>query len=244
MEPSRYLEYIRAEGAALGVAARTAPTAPVTTCPEWDMTGLVSHTGAIHHWVSKIVETRSADYVEGDGPPDGFDALMAWYEGGVASLVAALSDAGPAAAVWNWLDRGPAPARFWFRRMAIETAVHRWDGENAAAPRQADPIASDLAIDGIDEYLEFVAVRLTHQPIEGFEGTLHLHAIDTDGEWSLELHENGLEVSHEHTKADAAIRGTTSDLFLWMVNRLEVDAPSLQPLGNPLVLASWRQLEF
>ena len=244
MEPASYLAHLRVDGSALAAAARSAPEAPVPSCPDWDMIGLLSHIGAIHHWVDTILRTRSTDYVEGVAPPEGLEAKMTWYDDGLASLLATFSTISPDDAVWNWLDRGPAPARFWFRRMAHETAVHRWDAENAATLGHANPIAAELATDGIDEYLEFVAMRLARRPIDGLEGTIHLHASDTDGEWSLDLGPDGLEVSHEHTKADAAIRGTVSDLFLWMINRIEVDDPSLQSLGSPLIIASWRQLEF
>ncbi len=244
MEPASYLVHLRADGAALAEAARSAPGAAVPTCPEWNVTGLLAHTGAVHHWVETIVRTRSAEYVDGSPPPDDGGAILTWYEDGVACLLDTFAAIDPDEAVWNWLDRGPAPARFWFRRMAQETAVHRWDGENAASPGGAQPIAAALAADGIDEYLSFVGQWLARRPMEGFGGTLHLHALDTDGEWSLALHPGGLEVSHEHGKADAAIRGTVSDLFLWMVNRIEVDAPTLQPFGNPAIIASWRQLEF
>jgi hypothetical protein len=144
--------------------------------------------------------------------------------------------------VWNWRDRAAAPALFWFRRMANETAVHRWDGEAAAGHPQ--PVATDLAIDGIDEYLSFVERWLARTPVEGLSGSLHLHATDTDGEWSLQLSPDRLEHSRSHAKADAAVRGPVSDLLLWMLNRVPADSPSLQLFGDPAIVARWGQLKF
>src|SRR5262249_9741619 len=79
----------------------------------------------------------------------------------------------------------PAPARFWHRRAAQETAVHRFDAQFAAG--DAKPIDADLALDGIDEHLGFVAFGLAVKPVEGLSGSLHLHASDVEGEWVQQL---------------------------------------------------------
>ena len=65
--------------------------------------------------------------------------------------------------------------------------------------------------------------RLPTEPVDGLTGSLHLHATDTDGEWYLGLAPDRLEHRREHAKADAALRGTASDLLLWLVGRRPAD---------------------
>jgi uncharacterized protein (TIGR03083 family) len=243
MEPADYLAHLRADGDALAAAAGRAPSAPVPTCPEWDMTDLVGHVGGVHHWVEHIVATGAQEYIKRDSPvPDARDAVLDWYRSGLGELLTTLEAAGPETMVWNWRDRGPAPAAFWYRRMAHETAIHRWDGQHAAG--QPQPLSTDLAGDGIDEYLSFVSGWLARRPIEGLKGSLHLHATDSPGEWSLYLSSDGLEHRREHAKADAAVRGPMSDLMLWLVNRIPPDAPSLQLFGDADLVTRWSQLQF
>ncbi len=243
MGPGSYLSHIRTDGEALAAVGRAAPSAAVASCPEWDMTALLGHVGGVHRWVEQILATKAQDYVKRVTPvPDSQEAVLAWYGDGLGRLLATLGATDADEMVWNWRDRVPAPAGFWFRRMAHETAVHRWDGEAAAGAPQ--PVATDMAVDGIDEYLSFVGLWLARTPVAGLTGSVHLHATDTEGEWSLQLAPDRLEYSRAHAKADAAVRGHASDLLLWMYNRLPAEAPSLQLFGDPAVLARWRQLKF
>jgi uncharacterized protein (TIGR03083 family) len=245
MEPDAYLEHVRADGTALAAAARKAPEAPVPTCPEWDMSGLVGHTSAVHHWVAGIVGTKATERPARRRPADfpaGPDALLAWYDEGLADLLEVLAKADPSELVWNWFDDKPAETGFWHRRMAHETAVHRWDAQAAAGDPQ--PIDAALALDGIDEFLGFLASWMADEPIEALTGSLHLHATDADGEWLLALAPDHLERRREHAKADAAIRASASDLFLWTVNRLPADSAGLEIFGDRAIVDSWRQLKF
>jgi uncharacterized protein (TIGR03083 family) len=248
VELARYLDCLRADGTALATAAARAPEAPILSCPDWDMMGLLAHVGNVHRWAETLVRTRSPVYVKYTTPTlDSPDAVLAWYDEGLAALLATLSATDPYTAVWNWFDGGPAPAWFWSRRMAHETAIHRWDAESGATASDATdpgPVAADLAVDGIDEFLGFVESWLARQPVAGLEGSLHLHATDTDGEWALDLWPDRLEYRREHTKADAAVRGPVSDLLLWMLNRLPADSPTLQVFGDATILDRWRQLQF
>jgi uncharacterized protein (TIGR03083 family) len=207
------------------------------------MTALLTHLGRIYRWVGTIVATKAAEYVKVDPPAlDGFAATLAWFEEELAQVLATLAGADPDEAVWNWFDRGPAPARFWVRRMAHETAMHRWDAELGAG--DPHPIAADLAVDGVDEFVSFADRWLARTPVAGLDGSLHLHATDTDGEWFLQLSPGNVACRREHAKADAALRGPASDLLLWMLNRVPADAPTLQVFGDRGLINSWGQLKF
>ncbi|MDP9073921.1 MAG: maleylpyruvate isomerase family mycothiol-dependent enzyme, partial [Actinomycetota bacterium] len=218
---------------------------------DWDMTGLVAHLGGVHRWVTGILRTGVLE----KAPPPPLDnpgVVLAWYGEGLASLLEELAQTDPDALAWNWFAQEPAPARFWFRRMAHETAVHRWDAQAAAGAGPASPIDAELAVDGVDEFLGFVARWLARRPVESLSGTLHLHATDVagvaggggggggGGEWSLTLSPHGVATRREHSKADAALRGPASDLLLWLVNRLAPDGGGLQVFGDRGILDTWR----
>ena len=75
-------------------------------------------------------------------------------------------------------------ARFWSRRQAHEIALHRVDME-LARPGDAgppDPIESELACDGIDEFLEQVVPFRLRDRMVGHGETFHFHRTDGDGD--------------------------------------------------------------
>jgi uncharacterized protein (TIGR03083 family) len=209
------------DGLALADAAeRAGLEAAVASCPGWSVADLVWHTGEVHYFWRSIVEHGWEDpnqYVEPDHPSDG--ELVAWYRRGVDATVVLYRNADPLAAVWSWAPTG-GNVRWVIRRMAHETAVHRWDAEDAGgAPLSID---ADLAADGIDEFLaHFADTGPDGTPPLG--GTVHLHCTDVEGEWLVTESEPGrngrYEVVREHAKGDVALRGLASDLLLALWRR-------------------------
>ncbi|HWB72304.1 MAG TPA: hypothetical protein VG452_08795, partial [Egibacteraceae bacterium] len=112
----------------------------------------------------------------------------------------------------------------WRRRMAHETAVHRWDAEAAAG--RARPLDAELAADGIDEYFT-VFLRAPQPSYGGPRGTLHVHRLDGPGEWLVHLRPGMPVVERGHARADAALRGTASDLLLVLWRRRPVTSVAL-----------------
>lgn len=240
LPPERYLEQLRSDGAALGAAAALDTSARVPGCPDWDVAALVGHTGVIHRWVAEILRTRAQERPSrrGFAPPEGGPAVLEWYSAGLDLLVRALEDTGPDAAVWNWA-RPTAPSAFWFRRMAQETAVHRWDAESATGT--PEPVAQDLAVDGIAELLEsFLPLLPAAGPPPDLGGSLHVHTTDTEGEWTVRPGPGRLEVEQGHGRGDAAVRGAASDLLLALWGRPVFDR--LETFGDPSVVERWREL--
>lgn len=183
------------------------------------MAELVGHTGGVHRWVTEMVSTRATERAPFAESPADWGARLEWFDDGLPALVEALQDVGPDEPVWNWAARAPAPARFWPRRMAHETAVHRWDAQHAADPATATPIDDELAIDGIDEYLGFVSGRAARH---GLHATL--------GE------DGALQIAH------TTVRGSPSDLLLWLTGRLaHDDAPGLTVQGDEAALSAWEE---
>ncbi|HET9442811.1 MAG TPA: maleylpyruvate isomerase family mycothiol-dependent enzyme [Acidimicrobiales bacterium] len=242
MEPPELLRAIRREGEAMAAAADGHLDRPVPSCPGWDVARVVDHVGRIHRWVAAMVEAGATE--RPPFPPRSAEVGAAWLRYGVSALVATLEAAGPDAPVWNFrVDRdglrgaaGPGTARFWFRRQAVETAVHRWDVELAATGTPG-PIEGELGVTGVDEVLD---VLVADRPVTA-PGSVHLHATDTErGEWTVRADDDGpgLVVGHGHAKGDAAVRGAAGDLLLWLWGR-SVPAGRLEAFGDEAVLAAW-----
>lgn len=231
----RYLDAIDKESAALLEAARGNLDAHVPSCPEWTMRDLVGHIGAVQRFWNEMAGRaltdphKSADH----DPPEG-DDLIEWFGEAPKLLARTLSDADLERPMWSW-----SPVKkvgFVPRRMAQETAVHRWDAQNAiGGPSDIDV---DLAADGIDELL-FVFLPAT-APLEEPPGTsVHIHTTDTDGEWLAVLDEEPV-VTRVHAKGDAALRGPASDVLLYLWGRTEPS--SLEIHGDPAVLEQFRSV--
>jgi uncharacterized protein (TIGR03083 family) len=160
---------------------------------------------------------------------------VAWLRAATDSLVETLEQAADDDLAGAWRE-GPVTAAFWRRRMAHETAVHRWDAQ--AAVGRPDPVDAPLAADGIAEVVEvLLPLSVPEMQRAGAVGSLHLHCTDTPGEWSLAVHDGQLDVTPGHIKADAALRGPASALFLTCWGRQPPEGP--ETLGDPAVSGAW-----
>ena len=245
MELSLYLDSVRDNARKFVEAARQAGIdAPVPTCPDWTVADLARHQGRVFHWMSDMVETKAQEYVDRrpfEEEAEGADDPLAFVEGGAEHALAVLGAADPDTPVWNWFDGGPGPARFWYRRMAHETVVHRADAESAAAgrPGTSHVEPAELAADGIDEFLDFLTLRARGGRPPGLSGSYHFHTTDVPGEWVVVFDGDDVIVRREHAKADVAVRGPASDLELFLYSRRGADG--LDTFGDPAALAAWTE---
>src|SRR5690606_14849756 len=128
---------LRAEAPAFRQAAGQpgALDATVPSCPGWTVADLVRHLGAVYRWVrshaSRGVTSRPEQPrpVADDDVPTG-PAALTWWDGEYAALSTVLDKLDPEMPAWNWAPQ-PKKVGFWHRRMAHETAVHRWDAQMA-----------------------------------------------------------------------------------------------------------------
>jgi len=234
------------ETAAFRELIRTAdPTTPVPTCPDWTLRQLFRHVGRGNRWAAKIVADRRDEALDPrevpDGkPPDDADAATDWLNAGVQLLLDSVDAAGAHTAVWTFI--GPRPAPWWVRRRLHEATVHRAD---AAIAVGADyRLAPELAADGIDEWLERVAVEVSAEssPLDAGK-TLHLHATDDDlgsaGEWTITGTDDGIAWSHEHGKGYAVLRGSAKDLLRAVVRRQTATEGGLEVFGDTAIWDGW-----
>lgn len=121
------------------------------------------------------------------------------------------------------------------KAVAQECAIHRWDAATAFGVEYS--VEPELACDAIPSFFEDAWPMLLdylRRPA-GHGETLHLHRTDGEGEWLVTLDERPV-VSVGHHKADAAVRGTASDLLLWLWGRM--DPPEI--IGDRAVLEGIR----
>jgi uncharacterized protein (TIGR03083 family) len=230
---------LRREGRALTVAARTAGVgAPVPSCPEWTVADLLGHVGRLHRWIAAIVDSGGdspSDHWSDAEPPPAEDRIE-WFDGGVDIVTDVLLRVEPATPAWSWTT--DATAGFWARRQANETAIHRWDAQTAAgATEGVDP---SLAVDGVDEFFGLIPFWKGHGALNGAGESIHLHATDVEGEWSVRLGADGVIVTNDHADADVALRAPASDLLLFLYGRA---GPSVgETAGDVSLLERWQAL--
>lgn len=231
MKLEEYVGSLRSDSGALANAARGRLDVPIPSCPEWTMRDLVVHVGVVHRFWSAVVESRarSPKGLERERDP-GAREPVEWFLEGADQLAEVLQSAEPDANVWSWSRQ--RSVAFVQRRMAQETAVHRWDAQ--AARGNPAPIDPELAVDGIDEMFDvFYPVADGEPPGRG--ETVHLHRTDGDGEWLVRLGPERVVVERGHLKGDAAVRGSASDLLLMLWRR--IPPSDLDVFGDPEAVA-------
>lgn len=225
-------------------------TAPVPSCPGWNLGQLARHLGAAHRWAASVVESRVAQPFPDDCVDSGFAAggnaaADEWLADGAARLVAALGSISPDARVWTETPDGTP--RFWARRMTHETVVHRFD---AAATIGTDfDLAPLTAADGLEEWLDFscLPVVFTLKPqfreLFGPGRGLAFHATDalpgTTADWFVDLGGDAPVWRRGRATAAVTVRGPVRGLLLGFYGRRPEPASAAQVSGDASLLRSW-----
>lgn len=234
MNTETFITHIDTDGRALIEAVTAAPEAQVTACPGWTNRDLAKHVGVVY---ASIIAQLQAGDPENRAPsnapraPESGD-ITPWLHDRHQDVLAALRATTPDAPAWTWIPE--KTAAFFYRRMAQETAVHRWDAQQAAGTLA--PINSELATDGINEVIAVFMQNSPRGPVDYPAGSLHLHRTDGDGEWMLTATDGVLTVTHEHAKGDAAARGSAQDLLLYLWGR---GREGLDCHGDDALIDAW-----
>jgi uncharacterized protein (TIGR03083 family) len=217
-----FLAALRRDGARVAELLDVADlAAPVPSCPEWDVAELGYHVAEVHRFWATVVAERLTDPERVPMLPRPYDSeVPALYAAAFANVLEVVTTVPADTPVWTWWSRPTGTAAQVARRMAHETAMHRWDLEHALG--DAAPIDAELASDGIDEVLSWVSTMPA--------GSVHLHCTDVAGEWTLFPEGDGMRLTREHAKGDCALRGTASDLLLVIWRR--VSATRLDIVGD------------
>jgi len=127
------LGYIADRSQALRAAAAAAGSeARVPSCPDWSVSDLVAHLGAVQlFWTAVVAAGPATDPPDqrqvGDQTPRG--DLLEWSAAATAGLLGALRAAGPDRECWTWWQSAGAPmtAGAVARHQVQEAAVHALD---------------------------------------------------------------------------------------------------------------------
>jgi uncharacterized protein (TIGR03083 family) len=241
MDVATHIAALQHEGELLAAAAaRTDLDTPIPTCPEWRLRDLLRHIGGVHRWAAWNVAHPSPDPV----PQEQTDRLMdswpgdpdvrGWFAQGHAALVETLTDAPPDVACWSFLA-APSPLAFWARRQAHETAIHRADAESPSGAMT--PVTPEFGADGLDELLLRFGARRRRLDVTA-PASIQIHASDSGDDWLVRIGPEGFATTREAGAADCTVRGTASDLYLLLWNRLPRDG--FDAIGETALLDLWR----
>lgn len=204
----------------------------VPNCPGWSVEDVVNHLSfglglAYPVALSKAPETAPVDAFEGVAwpldNPTGYSSLLT-FSTNMRRCLAIFNETNPERPCWTYA--GPGTARFWFRRAAIETTMHRMDVEGAVRGVRSE-LPADRTNDAVVEAVEFalpLAAAMTEHP----DGMLTICSSD------LSLH---LELGEGRRQAE--ITGGPQDILcaLWGRNSDKVSIS-----GDRVIADEWLSL--
>jgi uncharacterized protein (TIGR03083 family) len=215
-----YLAEIARESETFAAVLDTAPLeARVPGCPEWALRDLAWHLARVQRFWASVVRAGA------DVPPqfpdaqpvpgDDFD-LAAWMRESTADLLGALSTTDPGTPAWVWWREDRTVGAI-ARHQVQEAAVHRWDAQSAVGT--PEPIATEVATDGIDEFLWLARQLREPAPIV---------CVATDSGRSFPVSDSPPAVT---------VSGSASDLVLLCYRRIPASAVRVE--GDPAVLDAY-----
>ena len=153
MDNLNCLEWITRESELFAAALdHTDLDARVPGCPEWALRDLALHLSRVQRFWAGVV--RAGVDVEPQFPGNDNQVtdpeLAASMRGSSRELLDALRTASPGAPAWVWWRENRTVGAI-ARHQVQEAAVHRWDAQSAIGT--PDPLAAEVADDGVDEFL-------------------------------------------------------------------------------------------
>ncbi|MGR6322364.1 maleylpyruvate isomerase family mycothiol-dependent enzyme [Micromonospora soli] len=221
---------LRTEGPAFAAAvAEAPPETPVLSCPGWTVSDLARHLTRVYVWARTVVTAGTATRPERHDPEPAADLTpVESFRREHDRLMTLFEGLDPEAPAWNFAPQ-PKKAGFWPRRMAHETAVHRWDAQLAIGA--GEPIEAKLAADGVSEVLDTWLPAGRRIAPGQWHGVVQLTATDAAQQWYLRLRGEGVALldtatilDHDDHRARVQVTGTASDLLLAAMGRISFDA--------------------
>lgn len=208
-----YLDQVRQQADALRAAAvKAGPDVAVPPTPGWTVQRLVRHIDRVHGWVVAALDTApTGERPERPSPPEEWDALLEHWDGVVDTMLDKLRTLGPDGPVWTFLPDGTA--KWWARRQAHETAIHRLDAEHAAYGDAVEQLmfTPEFAADGVDEALTLMVPRQSCEAT----GTVLFHAADAGRAWLVTATAGERPTTGPATElaTDASVVGTADAVY-------------------------------
>ncbi|WP_051385700.1 maleylpyruvate isomerase N-terminal domain-containing protein [Actinokineospora inagensis] len=209
------------------IVLELAPDAPIPTCPEWTLTGLVGHLGRINDAALKSLDADPAGtwppFVQ---PPQDWESAFAWWQQRGSEFLERLPDLDPAAPSWVFSPGAPRTVEFWLGIMAHEMALHRLDAEYALRGADQPDLLTfgyqpDFAADGVHRFLTaMIPSFVSHREPIAVTGTVLVHARDVDRFWLMRLVPDRIPevtVPDSPVDADVVLAGSAEGVYraLW-----------------------------
>ena len=220
LHPHRYLELIQGDAARIAAVAPGALARPVPGCPGWDVAEVVRHTGGVYnHKVAIMRLGRRPDEGQWQStPPPGTD-LVSWFDGSSRTLIDELAAHDPEDWAYTWWPPDET-FHFWYRRMALESVVHRVDVEMAVG--DLSTIDAALSSDGIDEVL--TVFLGAHDPGSDGGPTGAVSIVSGGRTWIAHLDDEHTRVEkHGDATTAAEIAGEPEQVFLHLWGRAPLE---------------------
>ncbi|MFF4344078.1 maleylpyruvate isomerase family mycothiol-dependent enzyme [Kitasatospora sp. NPDC001540] len=243
------LRLIEERSTAFRAAIASAPDLDVRvpSCPDWTLRELAQHLGDGRRRQAAVVAAGPGAEPPARTDPKGAPTaprdraeLDAWLAGSTALMLDALREAGPDRGCWTWWGRSQAPETSGAvaRHQVQELAVHTYDVQLALGAAQ--PLPTDIAVEGVDAFLTTVSATTVPWPFE--PATIDLHAAE-GGSWRLTLDARGVRcdgLAADAQPGDLVVRGPASDLVLYFYARLPFDRLEITGDTAPMDrLAEW-----
>jgi uncharacterized protein (TIGR03083 family) len=212
-----YLRLIRSDSARLAEMGRLGLDADVPSCEGWTVADVLDHTA--HVYLHKVTWLRDGQRPDPWPPPELADREpAAFFDEATTAMLEAFESRDPDEIVGTFWEPEQTIG-FWYRRMALEIAVHRYDAELAhGAPT---PIDDELATDGIDEVLRVMLAGSwwsefdTEEPLDA-----RIRVTAGGRSWTVTADLRSVSVVEGDTDPVAAeIAGRPEDVFLWLWGR-------------------------
>ncbi|MEU4395509.1 maleylpyruvate isomerase family mycothiol-dependent enzyme [Kribbella sp. NPDC023855] len=230
-----YLACLQADSARLAEVGRLGLSDPVPSCPGWTVDDVLRHVATVY--LHKIEVLRLGARPE-PWPPNLDDReTLELYDETRAAIPEALVQAGTEKPTWTFSPTDETSA-FWYRRMALETVVHRVDAE--LAHDVVTPVDRELALDGIDEILTVMLGGPwweegdTKHPVDA---TIRITAEGRS--WTVRLDATSVTVTPgADGDVDAEVFGDPDELFLWLWGRHDLNME--QSAGDDTAVQEFR----
>lgn len=216
----QYLSHLNADYLLLAAAIPESPI-EVPSCPGWNTADLAKHMAHVYLHQAFVVETGSkAENKEHLAPYPRTEDYLEFMTWGFEAITKALEVSRPERKTWSW-HHSDFSVDFWFRRMAHETLIHRIDAELAVG--SVTPINAALALDGVDEVLDFLPLLGSWPEAPNVDfGIVSIIASTNDGVkvWDVNFTDQAATVvvaDEANAAARIVISGDAEamDLFLW-----------------------------
>lgn len=231
-----YLACLQADSARLAEVGRSGLSAEVPSCQGWTVETVLQHVATVY--LHKIEAIRIGARPD-PWPPAGLDDrdALELFDETRAAIVAALTEAGTEKPTWTF-SPSDKTSGFWYRRMALETAVHRVDAE--LAHDVVTPVDRALALDGIDEILTLMLGGPwweegdTEHPVDA---TIRITSAGRS--WTIRLDATSAVVTAgAEGDVDAEVFGEPDDIFLWLWGRHDLSME--QSAGDDAAVQEFR----